>query len=102
MRVFIAFIVVAVAVGYLAKSTILPASSVTSLLTTTAPAATTMSPHEIHLNYKAMKELPVHDSKTPIKERATSGEATGRPLAERLRVGRLILARPATDAAPLL
>jgi hypothetical protein len=24
---------------------------------------TTMSPHEIHLNYKRMKELPVHDVK---------------------------------------
>ena len=62
MRVFIAFVIAAVVLGYVAKSTIFPTSSVTSLLTTTSPAATTMSPHEIHLNYKAMKELPVHDS----------------------------------------
>jgi CRP-like cAMP-binding protein len=62
MRVTIAFVIAAVALGYVAKSTVLPASRVTGLLTTIAPAATTISPHEIHLNYKAMKELPVHDS----------------------------------------
>jgi hypothetical protein len=33
-----------------------PAASATS-------AAATLSPHEIHLNYKRMKELPVHDVK---------------------------------------
>jgi hypothetical protein len=60
MRVFIAFVVVAVALGYLAKSGTSP--SLASLLTAAAPAATTLSPHEIHLNYKAMKDLPVHDS----------------------------------------
>ena len=26
----------------------------------------TLSPHEIHLNYKAMKELPVHEVKEPF------------------------------------
>jgi hypothetical protein len=64
MRVFIAFVIVAVALGYVAKSAKLPTSTVAGLLTVAAPAATTMSPHEIHLNYnyKAMKELPVHDS----------------------------------------
>ena len=62
MRVFIAFVVAAVALGYVAKSTILPTSTVAALLAVAAPVATTMSPHEIHLNYKAMKELPVHDS----------------------------------------
>jgi hypothetical protein len=62
MRVFIAFVIVAVALGYMAKSAILPTSTVASLLTAAAPAATTMSPYEIHLNYKAMKSLPVHDS----------------------------------------
>jgi hypothetical protein len=60
MRVFIAFVIVAIALGYVAKSTTSP--SVASLLTVTAPAATTLSPHEIHLNYKAMRDLPVHDS----------------------------------------
>jgi hypothetical protein len=58
--VFIAFVIVAIALGYVAKSTTSP--SVASLLTVTAPAATTLSPHEIHLNYKAMRDLPVHDS----------------------------------------
>jgi hypothetical protein len=64
MRVFIAFVIAAVALGYMAKSTILPASTVASLVTVAAPTANTMSPHEIHVNYnyKAMKELPVHDS----------------------------------------
>ena len=28
-----------------------------------AEAANTLSPHEIHLNYRRMKELPVHDVK---------------------------------------
>jgi hypothetical protein len=26
----------------------------------------TLSPHEIHLNYKGMKELPVHEIKEPF------------------------------------
>jgi hypothetical protein len=45
MRVFIAFVIAAVALGYVAKSTILPTSTVASLLTVSAPTATTMSPH---------------------------------------------------------
>jgi hypothetical protein len=62
MRVFIAFVIVAVALGYVAKSTTFPSPTMANLLTAATPAATTLSPHEIHLNYKAMKELPVHDS----------------------------------------
>jgi hypothetical protein len=62
MRVFIAFVVVAAALGYVAKSTTSSSSTMATLLTAAAPAATTLSPHEIHLNYKAMKDLPVHDS----------------------------------------
>jgi hypothetical protein len=62
MRVFIAFVIVAVALGFVTKSTRFPSSTMWSLLTAAAPAATTLSPHEIHLNYKAMKDLPVHDS----------------------------------------
>jgi hypothetical protein len=62
MRLFIAFVIVAVALGYVTKSTIFPTGTAASLWTVAAPAATTMSPHEIHLNYKAMKSLPVHDS----------------------------------------
>lgn len=60
MRVFIAFVIVAVALGYVVKSTTFPSSTMASFLTGAAPAAT-MSPHEIHLNYKAMKSLPVYD-----------------------------------------
>jgi hypothetical protein len=62
MRVFMAFAIVAVALGYVTKSTRFPSSTMASLLTAAAPAATTLSPHEIHLNYKAMKDLSVHDS----------------------------------------
>src|SRR3984957_14346225 len=62
MRLFVAFVIVAVALGYMVKSTTAPSSAVASLLTVTVPASTSMSPHEIHLNYKAMKDLPVHDS----------------------------------------
>jgi hypothetical protein len=62
MRVFIAFVIVAVALGYVTKSTRSSSSTMVSLLTAAAPAATTLSPHEIHLNYKAMNDLPVHDS----------------------------------------
>jgi hypothetical protein len=64
MRVFIAFVIVAVALGYVAKSTT-SSSNMASLLMAGTPAATTLSPHEIHINYnyKAMKELPVHDSR---------------------------------------
>jgi hypothetical protein len=61
MRLFVAFVIVAVALGYVTKSTIFPTGTVASLLTVAAPAAT-LSPHEIHLNYRAMKSLPVHDS----------------------------------------
>jgi len=28
--------------------------------------ATTLWPHEIHLNYKGMKDLPVHETKEPF------------------------------------
>jgi hypothetical protein len=62
MRVFMAFAIVAVALGYVTKSTRSSSSTMVSLLTAAAPAATTLSPHEIHLNYKAMNDLPVHDS----------------------------------------
>jgi hypothetical protein len=51
-----------VLIGYAVKTTMFPSSTVASLLTIATPAATTLSPHEIHLNYRGMKELPVHDS----------------------------------------
>jgi flagellar basal body-associated protein FliL len=61
LLIMIAVAVVVIAIGYTVKTTLFP-SAAANLLTSATPAATTMSPHEIHLNYKAMKELPVHDS----------------------------------------
>jgi hypothetical protein len=36
------------------------------LVANTMEASKTLSPHEIHLNYKSMKELPVHEVKEPF------------------------------------
>jgi hypothetical protein len=36
------------------------------LITKAMAASNTLSPHEIHLNYKSMKELPVHEVKEPF------------------------------------
>jgi hypothetical protein len=64
MRLFIviAAVVVVLAIGYTVKTAVFPSSTAANLLTVAAPAATTLSPHEIHLNYEGMKDLPVHDS----------------------------------------
>jgi hypothetical protein len=63
LLIMIAAAVVVIAIGYTVKTTMFP-SATANLLTAAAPVATTLSPHEIHLNYnyKVMKELPVHDS----------------------------------------
>jgi hypothetical protein len=61
LLILIATTIVVIAIGYTVKTTMFP-SATANLLTVAAPAATTLSPHEIHLNYKRMKELPVHDS----------------------------------------
>jgi hypothetical protein len=63
LLIMIAATVVVIAIGYTVK-TIMFSSANANLLTAATPAAKTLSPHEIHLNYnyKAMKELPVHDS----------------------------------------
>jgi hypothetical protein len=58
LLIMIAAAVVVVALGFILKAAMFPSSTVTIA----APVATTLSPHEIHLNYKAMKTLPVHDS----------------------------------------
>jgi hypothetical protein len=59
--IIIAATVPVIAIGYTVKNAMFPSAAVYSLsATTTAPA--TLSPHEIHLNYKAIKDLPVHDS----------------------------------------
>jgi hypothetical protein len=64
MRMLIVFAVaiVIVAIGYAVKSAMYPSSTAASLLAVVTPAANTLSPHEIHLTYKGMKDLPVHDS----------------------------------------
>ena len=58
--IIIAATVLVIAIGYMVKTAMFPSATVYSLAGTTAPA--TLSPHEIHLNYKAIKDLPVHDS----------------------------------------
>jgi hypothetical protein len=61
MRIFTIFAVAAivVAIGYGAGHAYFARSRPTS----SVAVSSTMSPHDIHLNYKAMKELPVHDVK---------------------------------------
>jgi hypothetical protein len=58
--IIIAATLVVIAIGYLIKTTMFPPAAVYSLAST-PPAAVTIKPHEMHLNYKAMKNLPVHD-----------------------------------------
>jgi hypothetical protein len=62
MRMFMIFAVAAIVlvVGYEASHAYFARSHPVS---SAAAVSTTMSPHEIHLNYKAMKTLPVHDVK---------------------------------------
>jgi hypothetical protein len=57
--IIIAATVFVIAIGYTIKTAMFPSAAVYSLAAT--PPATTLSPHEIHLNYKRMKDLPVHD-----------------------------------------
>jgi hypothetical protein len=59
--IIIAATVLVIAIGYTIKTTMFPSATVYSFSSTTS-APTTISPHEIHLNYKRMKDLPVHDS----------------------------------------
>jgi hypothetical protein len=42
-----------------------PASATISI-TKAMETSKTLSPHQMHLNYKAMKELPVHEVKEPF------------------------------------
>jgi flagellar basal body-associated protein FliL len=62
MRIFVllASAVVVVVIGYVAGLAYFTRSHPVS---TVAAVSTTMSPHDIHLNYKAMDKLPVHDVK---------------------------------------
>jgi hypothetical protein len=68
MRTFIvlAVAVAIVAIGFGVKAVFAPGSSADpGLMTRAMTTSNTLSPHEIHLNYKEMKELPVHEIKDP-------------------------------------
>ena len=68
MRMFIvlAVAVAIVAIGFGVKAVFVPGSSaVPGLMTGAMTTSNTLSPHEIHLNYEGMKELPVHEIKDP-------------------------------------
>jgi hypothetical protein len=58
MRIFIllAVAIALVAIGYVSSRSFWPSNTVAFA------TVKTLSPHEIHLNYKGMKDLPVHDS----------------------------------------
>jgi hypothetical protein len=62
MRTFIMFAIAAivVAMGYEAGRAYFARSHGVS---SAAAVSSTMSPHDIHLNYKGMEKLPVHDVK---------------------------------------
>jgi hypothetical protein len=59
MLIMLAVAVTIVAIGFRMKTFFTPVE-------TTIVTSKTLSPHEIHLNYKAMKELPVHEIKEPF------------------------------------
>jgi hypothetical protein len=65
MRMFIvlAVAVAIVAIGFGMKAVFVRGSS--GLMTGAMTTSNTLSPHEIHLNYEGMKELPVHEIKDP-------------------------------------
>jgi flagellar basal body-associated protein FliL len=68
MRMFImlAVAVVIVAIGFGVKTVFFGRSVDQAGLITKAMATQTLSPHEIHLNYKGLKELPVNEVKEPL------------------------------------
>jgi hypothetical protein len=62
MLIMLAVAVAIVAIGFGVKTIFIPGSVNDRAMA----ASKTLSPHEIHLNYKAMKELPVHEVKEPF------------------------------------
>jgi hypothetical protein len=67
MSIMLSIAVAIAAIGFGVKSgfiegTVDQTGSIATLMTTSK----TISPHEIHLNYKAMKELPVNEVKEPF------------------------------------
>ena len=66
MRMFIMLAAAVVIMGLsyaVATALVRVSSTAPTPATSAAQAASTLSQHEIHLNYKRMKELPVHDVK---------------------------------------
>jgi hypothetical protein len=59
MLIMLAVAVAIVAIGFGVKT-------IFTSVETTIVTSKTLSPHEIHLNYKGMKELPVHEIKEPF------------------------------------
>jgi flagellar basal body-associated protein FliL len=69
MRMFIilAVTVAIVAIGFGVKTAFTGRSADhAGSMTKAMETSKTISPHEIHLNYKAMKELPVNEVKEPF------------------------------------
>jgi hypothetical protein len=64
MRMYIMFAmaIVIAAIAFEARSSLFHGRVNTAAFAT----SNTLSPHEIHLNFKAMKELPVHEVKEPF------------------------------------
>jgi uncharacterized protein (UPF0212 family) len=68
MRVRFMLAAVAVVAMVFGVKTFFNARSVDHALSITKAmeASNTLSPHEMHLNYKAMKELPINEVKEPF------------------------------------
>jgi hypothetical protein len=62
MYIVIAMAIVIAAIAFEARSSLFHGRVNTAAFAT----SNTLSPHEIHLNYKSMKELPVHEVKEPF------------------------------------
>jgi hypothetical protein len=64
MVIVVVVVLLVGAVGYMARTAFVPGVS-GNPASVNAPieASATLWPHEIHTNYRGMKELPVHDVK---------------------------------------
>jgi hypothetical protein len=67
MIIALAIAVVIVAIGFGVKTTFIPGSvDHTGSITKAMAASKTLSPHEIHINYQKMQDLPVVEVKEPF------------------------------------
>jgi hypothetical protein len=65
--IVIAIAAAVLVIGFVAKTVLTPGSSaLPDSANRPVAASTTLWPHEIHLNYKDMKELPIHEVKDPF------------------------------------